>query len=129
LENDMKKILIVCAAALLAIPVLAQVKSSVIKNTADTEVFSIEYGSGVATVTVSGVVSASGGFSGTASSVTGTVNATDIIVADTTPTFASTQLVFTAVAAATPTNLVAGDGVGVRIRINGTNYLLRATLN
>ena len=54
----MKKILIVCAAALLAIPVLAQVKSSVIKNTADTEVFSIGYGSGVATVTVAGVISA-----------------------------------------------------------------------
>jgi hypothetical protein len=44
-------------------------------------------------------------------------------------TLAATQTVFSAAAAPAPTNLVAGDGVGINVRINGTNYLLHAKPN
>ena len=54
----MKKIIIL-ALVLTSGVAFAQIKSSVIKNTAGTEVFSIGYGSGAATVSVNGVISPS----------------------------------------------------------------------
>ncbi len=44
-------------------------------------------------------------------------------------TFGATQAHFSAAAFAAPTNLVAGAGVGLSVRINGTNYLLHAKPN
>jgi hypothetical protein len=55
----MKKFILILTLAGVSGIVFAQLKSSVIKNTANEEVFSIGYGSGAATVTVNGVVSPS----------------------------------------------------------------------
>lgn len=55
----MKKFILILTLAGVSGIVSAQIKSSVIKNTADVEVFSIGYGSGVATVTVNGAISPS----------------------------------------------------------------------
>lgn len=54
----MKKYFVIIALAAFAGVASAQLKSSVIKNTAGTEVFSINYGSGAATVEVNSVISA-----------------------------------------------------------------------
>ena len=54
----MKKYFVIIALAAFAGVASAQLKSSVIKNTAGTEVFSINYGSGAATVEVNNVISA-----------------------------------------------------------------------
>jgi hypothetical protein len=54
----MKKYFLIVAFAAIAGVSFGQLKSSVIKNTAGTEVFSINYGSGVATVAVNNVISA-----------------------------------------------------------------------
>jgi hypothetical protein len=58
----MKKIVVLLATAAIALPVIAQIKSTVIKNTVNDEVFSIEYGAGPATVNVPGgtIVTGSG---------------------------------------------------------------------
>jgi len=61
----MKTIICALFLALASVPVFAQLKSSVIKNTAGTEVFAINYGSGVATVAVNGVVSVGVGIDAT----------------------------------------------------------------
>lgn len=59
----------------------------------------------------------------TNATVGGTLGVTGIL------TLGATQTVFTAAAAAAPTNLVTGAGVGINVRINGTNYLLHAKPN
>jgi hypothetical protein len=59
----------------------------------------------------------------TNATVAGTLGVTGIV------TMGATQTVFSAAAAAAPTNLVAGAGVGINVRINGTNYLLHAKPN
>lgn len=59
----------------------------------------------------------------TNATVGGTLNVTGIV------TLNATQTVFAAAAATTPTNMIPGAGVGINVRINGTNYLLRATPN
>lgn len=102
----MKKFIIVLALALISGVSFAQLKSSVIKNTAGDEVFSINYGSGVATVVVANVqASVSGGsLSGTSLTVSGT-----------------TGIVSTAAALAAPTNTARA---GLRVYINGTNYVI-----
>jgi hypothetical protein len=51
------------------------------------------------------------------------------ITLDTNVTFVTSQLTFTGAAATTPTNLVVGDGIGIAVTVNGTNYIVRATLN
>lgn len=61
--------------------------------------------------------------------VTGTTTLADTTISDVTPTFAATSLVFTASAVAGPTNEVVADGVGIRVKVNGTNLLIRATPN
>jgi hypothetical protein len=99
--------------------VLAQSQSSVIKNTAGTEVYGITYTSGAATVTVNGVVSAT--------TLSGIVSGTQITATN----LSSSGLIpitITTAALTAPTNTVA-SGVGLRIRINGTNYVLAAYPN
>ena len=56
----MKKYILIIGLLAVSGIVFAQLQSSVIKNTAGTEVFSVNYGSGAATVVVAGVVSATG---------------------------------------------------------------------
>lgn len=50
----MKKFVVFLLSAAITLPVLAQIKSSLIRNTVNTEVFSVEYGAGPATVNVPG---------------------------------------------------------------------------
>lgn len=132
----MKKILF---GLLVGLAVTASaIESLVVKNATNGTVFAVAYETGVSTVTVAGVVSATS-FSPalnaaaaiTAGSLTVQTNATvgGTLGVTGIATFAATQTVFSAVAATTPTNLVSGDGVGINVRINGTNYLIRATLN
>lgn len=45
------------------------------------------------------------------------------------PTFAATQITFSAASGPVPTNLIVATAVSLPVRINGTNYLIRATLN
>jgi len=100
----MKKFIIVLALALISGVSFAQIKSSVIKNTAGTEVFSIGYGSGAATVTVNDVISA-GSISLSSSNV-----------------LTSTHPVIGA-----GTNTAAAGGI--RVTVNGTNYIIRLFAN
>jgi hypothetical protein len=82
-------------------------------------------------VTIASNATVSGEATVHAAATLNTVSATGstFTVAALNPTFAATQLVFSAAAPTAPTNLVSGAGVGLRVRINGTNYLIRATLN
>lgn len=106
----MKKYLVIVGLIAVAGVSLAQLKSSVIKNTANQEVFSINYGSGVATVKVAKVeADVTGSISG------GAVSATSVTVSG------ATGLVSTAAALAAPTNAASA---GLRVRINGTNYVI-----
>lgn len=106
----MKKFIIVLALALISGISFAQLKSSVIKNTAGDEVFSINYGSGVATVVVAKVqADVTGSISG------GSVSASSVTVSG------ATGIVSTAAALAAPTN---SASAGLRVRINGTNYVI-----
>lgn len=106
----MKKYFVLLAIVLAAGVSFAQLKSSVIKNTANQEVYSINYGAGDATVKVA-VVEANlvGSVSG------GAVSATSVTVSG------ATGLVSTAAALAAPTNAASA---GFRVRINGTNYVI-----
>ena len=108
----MKKFLLLLAVIPLA--TFGQIKSSVIKNTADTEVFSINYGSGVATARVAVVeaVTLVGAVSSAQSSVT---------------VSGATGIVSTAAAAVVATNTV--TPASLQIRVNGTNYLIKLFLN
>jgi hypothetical protein len=103
----MKKILIVLVALCAGVSV-AQLQSSVIKNTAGEEVFSVNYSSGVATAKVAVVEATTlvGAVSSAQSSVT---------------VSGATGIVSTAAALAAPTNAATA---GLRVRINGTNYVI-----
>jgi len=108
----MKK-LIILSLVMASGVAFAQLKSSVIKNTANEEVFSINYGSGVATAKVA-VVEATTVTATTLSGAIGTQTAITVSGA--------TGLVSTAAALAAPTNEAAA--AGFRIRVNGTNYII-----
>lgn len=100
----MKKYFVIIALAAFAGIASAQLKSSVIKNTANQEVFSINYGSGVATVVVDNAISA------------GTISLTSSNV------LTSTHPVIGA-----GTNTSAAGGI--RVNVNGTNYIIRLFAN
>lgn len=100
----MKKYFVLLAFVLAASSAVAQLKSSVIKNTANTEVFSINYGSGVGTVVVNNAISA------------GTVSLSSSNV------LTSTHPVIGA-----GTNTAAAGGI--RVNVNGTNYIIRLFAN
>lgn len=59
----------------------------------------------------------------TNATVGGTLNVTGVM------TLGATQLNFSAAGVAGPTNQVVADGVGIRVNVNGTNLILRATRN
>jgi len=87
----MKKIVVLLATAAIALPVIAQIKSTVIKNTVNDEVFSIEYGAGPATVYVPGGAIVTG--SGTVSAFTVNTSA-NVVLTSITPAAAG-QMLFT----------------------------------
>jgi hypothetical protein len=113
----MKKFILILTLAGVSGIVFAQLKSSVIKNTANEEVFSINYGSGVATAKVA-VVEAT---TVSATTVSGSVSAPTITLSG------ATGIVSTAAALAAPTNAAAA--AGLRVRVNGTNYIIRLFAN
>lgn len=100
----MKKCLIIVGLIAFAGVSFGQLKSSVIKNTANTEVFSINYGSGAATVVVNNAISA------------GTISLSSSNV------LTSTHPVIGA-----GTNTSAAGGI--RVNVNGTNYIIRLFAN
>jgi hypothetical protein len=104
----MKKYILIIGLLAVSGIVFAQLQSSVIKNTAGTEVFSVNYGSGVATMKVAVVE---------ATTLVGEVNSSQSSVT----VSGATGIVSTAAALVAPTNDISA---GFRIRVNGTNYVI-----
>jgi hypothetical protein len=104
----MKKLIVIIGLLAVSGIAFAQLKSSVIKNTAGTEVFSIGYGSGVGTAKVAVVE---------ATTLVGAVSSAQSAVT----VSGATGIVSTAAALVAPTNAAFA---GFRIRVNGTNYVI-----
>lgn len=104
-------------------PVQLQAKINADLSAVDTRLDALEGSTNVNGAGVFQSITAGAATVQTNATVGGTLGVTGIL------TLGATQTVFSAAAAAAPTNLVAGAGVGINVRINGTNYLLHAKPN